>query len=242
MAACSLSQKGQTSLDAFVRGPGAAGPGGSEGHWWQRSPGASQCPLSAARAWQCPFSAARAWQCPLSAARPCSARSLRPAPGSARSLRPAPAAPAAPSFGFCPPRPWPLAVVLLLDLPCSHRHQHSLLTVALLEEAPEAQQSPGHRLQGRGRQTRPPSCGPPVPAPVLQLELGQSPQDLGKSRPRRGASRRQTHTWRRTRCAAGRVPLGGRGAGPAPGGPCARLVALEDWPMAMGPAGQAGPL
>ena len=142
----------------------------------------------------------------------------------------------------CRPRPRPLAVVLLLDLPCSHRHQHSLLTVALLEEAPEAQQSPGHRLQGRGRRTRPASCGPPVPAPVLQLELGQSPQDLGKSRPRRGASWRQTHTWRHTRCAAGRVPLGGRGAGPAPGGPCARLVALEDWPMVRGPAGQAGPL
>lgn len=132
VAVCSLSWKGQTSLDAFVRGPGHCRS------WRLRGP--SRCPSSAGWA-------------------------PRPAgPGCVRGA-PTPAAPAAPSFSFCSRGPGPWAAVLLLGLPCSRGHQHPLLPGALLKEAPKAQQSPGHRLRGRGTWTRPPSSGPPSRRP-----------------------------------------------------------------------------
>lgn len=138
--------------------------------WWQGSPwGPSQCASSLG------------WALHPSGPRPSEERPpLRP-------LQPPASASASRGSG-----PW--VVVWLSGLPCSGRHQHPLLIVALPEEAPEAQQNPRHRLQGLGRRTRPHSRSRPLSRlPSSGWSENSRLRTWASPRPRRRAGP-ETHT------------------------------------------------
>ena len=155
---------------------------------------------------------------------------------------PAPAAPASPSFSFCRLRSWPLGGCL------PPRSPFFSLTPVLPPDSSPSGRSPRGSAKPRAQAAGPgeadqapfqwhpcPGARPPVGVRTVASGLGQVPSRAAEP----AGDRHMCDDV--TRCAAGRVPLGGRGGGAAPGGPHARLTALEDWPMAMGPAGQVGP-
>lgn len=158
VAVCSLSRKGQTSLDAFVRGPGHCRSWRPEGPPGARPPQAGHLALLA--------------------------------PGAQRSTHTC--SPRCPQLQLLRPRSWPLGGCLAAGSPLFSRTPAPPPARSPSERSPQGSAKPWAQAAGPGDVDQAPFQWSPIPAPVLRLELGQSPQDLASPRPRRGASQRPT--------------------------------------------------
>lgn len=100
--------------------------------------------------------------------------------------------PRCPQLQLQRPRSWPLGGCLAAGSPLFSRTPAPPPARSPSERSPQGSAKPWAQAAGPGDADQAPFQESPIPAPVLRLELGQSPQDLASPRPRRGASRRQT--------------------------------------------------